>query len=168
MYCYLGAGQSCLFRGSVHFPHIRGYITYVFVHTHTHNIHIYIYVYTLYPIHPSCLAEGSVEEHGVGLEPFRRVLYILIYMYIFKVSRKIDHWEGATRSLCGSFHQAYPQWSYTKYYGMVWWLDCFLFSLSYFKWNVFMMLCRRLHLDCHLHQVLSWWSGRWQLLFPHI
>ena len=24
---------------------------------------------------------------------------------------------------------------------MVWWLDCFLFSLSYFKWNVFMMRC---------------------------
>ena len=30
----------------------------------------------------------------------------------------MNHWEGATRSVCGSF-QAYPQWSDTRYNGMV-------------------------------------------------
>ena len=46
-------------------------------------------------------------------------------MYVWR-----HHWEGANRSVCGSF-QAYPQWSYYLGICMVWWLDCFLFSLFF-------------------------------------
>ena len=61
-----------------------------------------------------------------GLDLSGRV-FIDMFDKIWIYNVQMNHWEGATRSFCGSF-QAYPQWSYyLDIWCMVWWLDCFHF-----------------------------------------